>query len=92
MLNYSNSEIIMKLTPLQEKIIELFKSQDTYDNPQWGFSAMGYREVSRILAISAVSVSNSMRALYNKGIFYNCYGKDQWDDTTYFLRNPNIKK
>ena len=81
----------MKLTPLQEKILELFKSQDTYSLPKWGFSAMGYREVSRILDISAISASNSMRAMLNKGVFHKSYAKDQWDDTTYFLRNPEIK-
>lgn len=81
----------MKLTPLQEEILELFKSKETYTLPLWGFSAMGYREVSKILGISAISASNSMRAMLNKGVFHESYAKDQWDDTTYFLRNPEIK-
>jgi hypothetical protein len=81
-----------KLTPLQQRIIDLFKSEDTYENPQWGFSALGYREVARILSIPAISASNAMKALLNKGVFSQSYAKNQWDDTTYFLKKPNINR
>jgi hypothetical protein len=81
-----------ELTPLQNKILELFKSQESYSLPLWGFSAMGFREVSRILGISAISASNSMRIMLNKGIFYQSRARDRWDDTTYYLRNPEINK
>jgi len=78
------------MTDLQNKILELMKSQDEYE--KWGFCCMGYREISNILKLEAISVSNSMRTMYKKGILTNYYCKDQYDDTHYELRNPNFKK
>jgi hypothetical protein len=83
---------VAKVTDFQFKILTLMVSQESYDLPLWGFSAMGYREISRLLNIKAISVSNAMRQLVDKKVFFNATAKDQWDDTTYFLANPYISK
>lgn len=80
------------MTELQNKILKYMRSMDTYNLPMWGFSAIGYRELAKILDLKPITVSNSMRALLNKGVFYMSRAKNQYDDTTYFLKNPNINK
>lgn len=91
-IRHNDVEKKIKLTPLEKQIIDYMKSMDSWNNPQWGFSAIGYRELSRILNLKAISVSNAMRNLYKKGVFNNCTAKDRWADTTYFLKNETLRK
>jgi hypothetical protein len=78
------------MTELQNKIIELMKSQEEYKS--WGFTYMGYRQISDILKVKQISVSNSMRTLFTKGILTDCRCKDQYSDTKYRLENEERKE
>lgn len=80
----------VKLTNFQLEILKIMEQKDTFTLPKWGFSAMGFREISKIIGKSPTSVSNAMRSMYDKGIFFDCTSENQYDDTTYFLANPEI--
>lgn len=82
----------VKITKLQKDILDIMKSQDGYNNPSWGFSAMGYREIAEILNKNPTSINNSMLNLYNKGVFVNRRSKNRWDDFKYYLNNPKYKE
>ena len=81
-----------EVSQLQEFILKEMKTYSTYENPGWGFSAVGFREFAKKHNLKPISVSNAMRSLLKKGVFNNAYAEDQYDDTTYFLPNPNFKK
>lgn len=86
--NIKMKKEIVKLTELQNEILILMESQSTFDNPSWGFSAMGFREVAKIINKRSIATSNAMRKMLVKGIFFDSTSKDRWDDTTFFLANP----
>ena len=80
------------ITTLQNKIIELMKSQKGFSIKSWGFSAMGHRDVAKHLGISSASASNCMRSLYKSGVFMNKTSQNQWDQSTYYLPNLSYEK
>ena len=69
---------------LKDKILEVMKTDSSYS--AWGWSIMGYREISSIINEKPISVSNSMRAMERNGILTLVGGKDQWDDTRFQLK------
>lgn len=81
---------VVKVTELQFKILEHMKEQSGYDNPLWGFVALGHREIANDFKMRAISVSLSMRSLLRQNVFFNAIAYNQSDDTVYFLANPYI--
>lgn len=81
---------VVKVTELQFKILEHMKEQSGYDNPLWGFVALGHREIAKKFNMKAISVSLAMRSLFRQNVFCNAVGKDKYSDTIYFLANPYI--
>ena len=79
------------MTNLQKEVIDLFKAQESYTLSRWGFSAMGHREVANILGVPYTSAANSMRSLFNSKVFHDRTAKDEWDETTYYMVNTDLK-
>ena len=72
---------------LKDKILDVMKADNSYS--AWGWSIMGYREISSIINEKPISVSNSMRAMERKGILTLVGSKDRWDDTKFELKGKN---
>ena len=81
---------VVKITELQFKILEHMKEQSDYNNPLYGFSALGYREIANHFKMRPTSVSNAMRSLFKQNVFFDSRARSKFSDTVYFLANPYL--